>query len=84
MKITKVALLIGIWFLASCGTPIGMDEQFTNTISVETTHGTSVAPAIAGHAGDVEFVLDEDVFTVERNRFPFLIALILYLPFLLV
>ncbi|PWK62279.1 hypothetical protein C7455_101305 [Roseicyclus mahoneyensis] len=83
MKTTRIALLIGIWALAACGTSIGMEEQLTNT-AVEATHAAGVSPAIAGHAGDMEFVLDEDVFTVERNRFPFLIALVLYLPFLLI
>lgn len=75
----NLAVLLILGTLASCG-----DFGFMATDQAEqaTTPFAETAP-IEGQAGDVEFLLDEDVFIMERTPNILLIALALYLPFLL-
>lgn len=78
-----IALIIGLGVLSACGTPRALDPHSTHAPPHETdivTEGT----AMHGQAGDVEFMLDDDVFSIERSRFAFLIALAFYLPFLVI
>ena len=79
MKTRNLAVLLMLGLLASCGDTgfIGADQAEQATTPIPET-----AP-LEGQAGDVEFLLDEDVFTIERSPNILLIALALYLPFLL-
>jgi hypothetical protein len=75
----NLAVLLILGLLAACG-DTGL--MMTGQAGQATTPVTDTAP-IEGQAGDVEFLLDEDVFTIERSPQILLIALALYLPFLL-
>lgn len=83
MKKTGITLLIGLGFLAACGSTNSIEPQIFNT-SLSAAAIDSTNPALQGQAGDIEFTLDEEVFTVERSPMIFLIALALYLPFLVI
>ena len=83
MKKTGITLLIGLGFLAACGSTNSIEPQVLNN-SFSASAIDSTNPALHGQAGDIEFTLDEEVFTVERTPLIFLIALALYLPFLVV
>lgn len=80
-KTTLVLLMLG-WLSACSQFGIFTPEQ-TGQDRIEPPQ-TEAAQPLHGQAGDVEFALDEDVFTVERNPNILLIALLLYLPFLLI
>ncbi|WP_439139927.1 hypothetical protein [Roseicyclus sp.] len=83
MKRNTIALIIGLGLLSACGTPGALDPH-ANDAPMHGTEIHSESTAMHGQAGDVEFTLDDDVFTVERSRFAFLIALAFYLPFLVI
>lgn len=74
-----IALIIGLGVLSACGTPRALDPHVADAPIHETD-----TTAMHGQAGDVEFMLDDDVFSIERSRFAFLIALAFYLPFLVI
>lgn len=82
MKTRKMMVLVMLGFLASCGNLDILAPQDTGQDRTAISH-VDTPPSLEGQAGDVEFLLDEDVFTVERSRNILLIAIALYLPFLL-
>ena len=82
MKTRKILVLAMVGVLASCGNVDLLAPQ--NTGQDQTTISRIDAPrSLEGQAGAVEVLLDEDVFTVERSRNILIIAIALYLPFLL-
>jgi|GEM_PF-2513586 len=83
VKKNTIALIIGLGLLSACGAPGALDPH-SNATPMHETEVYSESTAMHGQAGDVEFMLDDDVFTVERSRFAFLIALAFYLPFLVI
>jgi hypothetical protein len=83
VKKNTIALIIGLGLLSACGTPGALDPH-ANSAPMQGTEIHSESTAMHGQAGDIEFTLDDDVFTVERSRFAFLIALAFYLPFLVI
>lgn len=78
---TAIILVLGLGILSACGRPAPL-QPFVGSSTHTATEINSANPALHGQAGDVEFALDEDVFTVERPRSILFIALALYLPFL--
>ena len=77
-----LAVLLISGGLAGCGTPGFLAGQRVGDPAPVAAPVTETAP-IEGQAGDVEFLLDEDVFRIERSPHILLIAMLLSLPLLM-
>ena len=78
MKPRTLAVVLILGLLAACG-----DAGIFGTDLAGQAVSAPDGPPIEGRAGDVEFLLDDDVFHIERSANILLIALVLYLPFLI-